>query len=569
MKNEKMIEKQYSYNKVSTYFLLNKKSFLIATITGIIYNVLSVLVVYFRGKLIDLYQQKEETIYIVYFAISFLFFILFIQINRYLKRYYVRDFSNRMTLKMRMVYFDNLLDNDIENFFSTSKGDFMNRNLQDIKDSCEGVRKILTEVYDSLILMVGYFIMMMIMDYKITLLVFPFLLLTILVAILTRFKMYKYTLEYKKEYSSFKDLTLNNLKNEIYYRGMGVSKNYYDRFLKHQDTLQKKAVKSMMLKNTLEPLYKVIAYLGIFLVIYLGSKNYINSIWQVGLFSSYLTTYILVSNKVSKIGKTFNAIANFKVSWKRCKPYLKNSKVRKQIIYDTDKLDLEVSNLTFGYNEDFILKDISFKLNRGETLVICGKVHEGKSTLAGALSGLYTYLGSIKLQGVELKEVKDDTSSNFISYIPSDSLLFTDTIKYNVAFKQDVDINSVIKASELSEDIKRFEKIENTIIYHSKNNISGGQQKRLMVARALFPSSKMIILDDPFSAIDIKMSIEILNNIQKEYLKNSILILVSNQKEILKRADHILFLKDKKYLFDSYFNLQNDVDFKRLVGDSL
>lgn len=569
MKSEKTIDKQYSYNRVSTYFLLNKKSFLIATITGIIYNVLSVLVPYFQGKLIDLYQQKEEIIYIVYFAISFFFFILFIQINRYLKRYYVRDFSNRMVLKMRMVYFDNLLDNDIENFFSTSKGDFMNRNLQDIKDSCEGVRKILTEVYDSLILMVGYFIMMMIMDYLITLLVFPFLFVTILVAILTRVKMYKYTLEYKKEYSSFKDLTLNNLKNEIYYRGMGVSKNYYDRFLTEQDILQKKAVKSMMLKNTLEPLYKVIAYLGIFVVIYLGSKNYIDSIWQIGLFSSYLTTYILVSNKVSKIGKTFNAISNFKVSWKRCKPYLNNSKNRKQIIYNANKLDLEVSHLTFGYNRDFILKDISFKLNRGETLVICGMVHEGKSTLAGALSGIYTYSGSIKLQGIELKEVRDDISLDFISYIPSEVQLFTDTVKYNIAFKQDADIDNVIRTSLLNEDIKKFEKREDTILLHSKSNISGGQQKRLMVARALYPSSKLIIMDDPFSAIDIKMSIEILNNIKSEYLKNSILILVSNQKEILKRSDHILFLKDKKYLFDSYDNLQNNVDFIRLIGDSL
>ena len=214
--------KKYQYDKVSTYFKLNKKSFIIATITGVILNSLMALVPIVQGKLIDEYEKQADAKYIIYFALSFFAFVIFIQSNRYFKRYYVRDFANRMVLQMRTVSFDNMIKNNIEDFSITSKGDIMNKNLADIKDSAEGVRKILTEIYDTIILLLGYFISMLIMEYKTTLVVTIFFILSILVANLMKFKIYKKTSEYKKEYSKAKDVTLNSLKNEIYYRGSGV-----------------------------------------------------------------------------------------------------------------------------------------------------------------------------------------------------------------------------------------------------------------------------------------------------------------------------------------------------------
>ena len=146
------------YDKISTYFKLNKKSFILSTITGVIYNGLMAYVPLVQGKLIDLYKAQSDVKYIILFALSFLLFVIFIQVNRYFKRYFVRDFSNRMVLEMRTISFNNLLQSDIQDFSKTSKGDIMNKNLSDIKDSAEGVRKVLTEIYDSLILMLGYFI---------------------------------------------------------------------------------------------------------------------------------------------------------------------------------------------------------------------------------------------------------------------------------------------------------------------------------------------------------------------------------------------------------------------------
>lgn len=552
------------YDKISTYFKLNKKSFILATIAGVIFNGLMAFVPLVQGELINAYKAQKDAKYIILFALSFLAFIVFIQVNRYLKRYFVRDFSNRMILQMRTVSFQNLIKDDISEFSKTSKGDIMSKNLLDIKDCAEGVRKMLTEVYDSVILMLGYLISMMIMDYKVTLIISIFLITSIIVANLMKKAIFKTTSEYKKTFSKAKDVTLNSLKNEVYYRGFGVSNFYYQKYQDTQDNLEKKSIKSMIFKSSLEPTYQAIAFIGMLFVIYMCGKKVIDDVWLIGTFSAFLSTYVLVANKVSKVGKIFNAYTTFMVSWKRCSPYLKSKEKQKEIAYPTDKLDLDVNNLSFGFDKDFVLHNISFHLEKGQSLGICGMIHSGKSTLGAALSGLYNYDGNIKLQGVELKEVRNDIGNNFISYVPSEVEIFNDTIKYNVAF-EDKDVFKEMALSCLDQDVNNFENKENEVLSHSTTNLSGGQQKRLQIARSLYNNPKLIVMDDPFNAIDLDMSVKITENIINNY-KNSIFVLINNQKEILKKLDYIIFLKNDTYLFGTYDELMKDKDFLNLIG---
>ncbi len=225
---------------------------------------------------------------------------------------------------------------------------------------------------------------------------------------------------------------------------------------------------------------------------------------------------------------------------------------------------LEVNNLTFGFDQSFVLHNISFHLNKGETLGVCGMIHSGKSTLGAALSGLYDYDGSIKLQGVELKEARNDLANNFISYAPSQTEIFNDTIRYNIAF-EDAEVNKEIHMSYLDEDINSFENKEDELLSHSIANLSGGQQKRLQISRGLYNSPKLIVMDDPFNAIDLEMSKKITDNIIKEY-KESIFVLINNQKEILQKIDYIIFLKHDSYIYGTYEEMMKDLDFLKLIG---
>lgn len=119
--------------------------------------------------------------------------------------------------------------------------------------------------------------------------------------------------------------------------------------------------------------------------------------------------------------------------------------------------------------------------------------------------------------------------------------------------------------ADLYDDVKEFPLKENEVLSNLAENLSGGQKKRLQIARCLYGSPKLIVLDDPFNAIDIKMSVDILNNIQNNY-QESILVIINNQKEILSQMDKIIFLFNDSYIVGTYDELLQNEDFLSILG---
>ena len=547
------------YNKLSYYFFLNKKAFILSTISGIFYNTLMVFVPLLLGNLIDLYNLHENKNDILVKALLFFLLIIFIQFNRYLKRFFVRDFANKMILNMREVFFNNLLH---ENIDVENKGDLITKAMSDINDTAEGVRKILTEVFDTLILFSGYTISLLILDYKITLLSYISIVISIIVSHTLKSLIYKNQAIYKSELSKNKKLTLSLISNELNYRSFGVSNNYEKKYEKDSLILKRKSIKTNILKDSQEPLYMAIALIGLFIVIYYSSLNVINDIWLIGTFTSFLSTYMLVARKASKLGKLFNAKASLDVSWKRIRPYLNECEEKNLDISLNNRLI--VSNMSFSFDDSFELSNVSFNATSGEVIGVCGEIRSGKSMLLKALSGIYSYTGSIRLNDIELKDVKNINIDNFIAYDETDSI-FSDTLKTNITLGKDIDINKYLRAVYLEEDVSCFKDKENELIYHSTRTLSGGQTKRLLIARALLSNSHLILFDDVFTSFDTNMAINILNNI-KSLVPSSIVIFVSNNKDLLSKTDQILYLENGKTIVDSYYNMVKVPKFNKLIG---
>ncbi len=548
------------YNKLSYYFFQNKKSFILSTISGILYNTLMVFVPILLGNLIDLYTSSTNKKDIAIKALLFFFLIVFIQFNRYLKRFFVRDFANKMVLNMREIFFNNLLYSDIDKI---NTADLITRAMSDINDTAEGVRKILTEVFDTLILFTGYTISLFILDYKITLLSYISIILSIIVSRALKSLIYKNQLAYKKELSKNKKLTLSLIKNESNYRSFGASPRYLDKYKKDTLLLKKKSIKASILKDSQEPLYMSISLIGLFIVIYYSSLNVINDIWLIGSFTSFLTTYMLVSRKASKLGKLFNATASLAVSWVRIKPYL-NEYIEKTIDVDSNN-KLNVSNMSFSFDNSFKISNITFDAAKGELIGVSGEVRSGKSMLLKALSGIYSYTGSIKLNNIELSSVKNYHISNFIAYQEKEGSIFTDTIKSNITLGSNLDITKVLSAVYLDKDVSCFKDKDEEMIYHTVSNLSGGQTQRLLIARAILSNSRLILLDDLFNSFDNNMSINILNNI-RSIVPNSIIIFVSNNKDLLSKTDKVIYLDKGKMAIDTYSNLSKLNSFNELMG---
>lgn len=554
-------KKKKAYEKISAYFTENLALVVILCIGGFLFNALMCLVPVLQGRAINELTEGVPFAELKKTLGLFLGLVLVVQFNRFLKRYLGRLFQSKMIRTMRSVSYRNMLKMDLTYFTTHSHGDILNKILLDIDDFSLGISRMTMETFDTFVLLFGYLCTMFSMDWRLTLVVLVFLFLSVVSIGWFRKRILKTTREYKEFLSKTKDTTLSCIKNEMYYRGLGVSEGYLRQYETQQEGLERIAVKSMALKSSMEPLYHMIGWLGLFFILWLGGNRVADGSLPVGTFSAYLTTYLLVARKASRIGRVYGWYQNMQVSKKRCEPFLADrEEKRKPFEEDLGELQLRAENFSFGFDAAFSTPKLSFAFSRGERIGICGGVHTGKSTLLAGLSGLYGYEGSLTLEGREVKEYACP-----IGYCPAKVLVFEDTWKENITLGRQGDYKKALSDSMLTEDIALLENGENQLLSRSMHNISGGQEKRLGLARAIFGSPKLILLDDPFQSIDRNNAEQIMENL-KEY-GDSILLLVTNQPFLLREMTQIIFLKESGYLLGSYEELMRDSEFQAFVKE--
>lgn len=542
------------YNKIRYYFYYLWGILVPLTVTGILYDSLMSFIPRIEGDAINSIKQQNTDL-IIKSVLIFLGLTIFAQINRFLKRYLVRVFSNKMNYLMRNKCFNHMLSLDMVFYKQNKVGDILNKNTTDISDTCESIRKLTTEIFDTVILMIGYIVSYFLLDYKIALMSLPFVLISIIISLLLKKRVYMTTKDYKEYSSKFKDSTLNMLKNEIYFRGMGVNEKYIDQYSKEVDILAKKNVKNLVYKASMESIYSSIGFIGLFFVLYFGLNNVIDGTYDIGTFTTILTTFVLIANKGSKVGKSFNAYQGLKVTWKRIKPFLEDD-IEKEEEYQFNSDGLSLIDFSYSY-DDFKTPTITYSFNKDEKIGIVGRVHTGKSTLLKSLTGLYEYDGEAKLNGIDLKDLFK-SKNQVISYCPSKESLFKDSIANNIELGRDGNIKEALNSACLTDSQLDF----NTEINPTMVNISGGQKQRLMLARSLYHQSNMYLLDNPFSSLERSMSESISNQVLD---MNGLFFIVTNDENILKKLDRIIYLNDGIAKIDTYFNLLKDDSFKSLV----
>ncbi|GAQ49117.1 ABC transporter [Flavobacterium psychrophilum] len=204
------------------------------------------------------------------------------------------------------------------------------------------------------------------------------------------------------------------------------------------------------------------------------------------------------------------------------------------------------------------LDNISFSVNKGETLAIIGRTGSGKSTILSLISRLYDpTLGNITIDGVQLPEANLKDLRNSIGVVPQDAFLFSDTIKNNIKFgKENASDEEVITAAKnavVHNNIIGFKDKYKTILGERGITLSGGQKQRVSIARAIISNPKILLLDDCLSAVDTETEETILNNLQI-ICKDKTTIIVSHRVSSAKNADKIIIIDGGKIVQEGTHN---------------
>lgn len=542
------IEPMKQPDRIINYW--KKEKFVVACIVifGLTFNSATILGPIYQGKLIDSIVNGDSMYSVIILAVTFISLIGMIQLLRYFKRFYIRRFANNTSAVMRLMIYNNIMHKSIEELDNENIGNLMTRAISDVDMCVEGMRKFTTEVFDTGVLMVSYLIAMYVYDVKITFLSTLYIPVAMILAEKLKSVIYKYSIIFRSKSSHIAGVVYDAIENAMLYRANGMEAKNREKFNDDLEDLQSKAIKANILENSMRPIYNVIAMLGVITVIYLGGTKVIEGSWTVGMFSTYITMFAAMANKASKAAKLFNSVQKSQVSWKRIKPYLTEyqSKERASDI-DNNFTKLSVENLSFRYptSKDNIIQNISFQGNQGEIIGVTGPIASGKSTLGLSLLGLYPYIGNIMIDGKELKSYSDYERSQMISYLGHKPQLLSDTIYNNITLGNEKDITPVLKDVCFDADLKSMPEGVNTLVGSSGIRLSGGQRARIALARTLLNKSKIIILDDPFSAIDMKTEEIIIENIKANY-KHSLIILISHRLTIFNRINQIIFLQNDK-----------------------
>ncbi|MCI8567820.1 MAG: ABC transporter ATP-binding protein, partial [Bacilli bacterium] len=217
----------------------------------------------------------------------------------------------------------------------------------------------------------------------------------------------------------------------------------------------------------------------------------------------------------------------------------------------TEKGTVEFINVSFKYPdaEEYLLKDISFKANKGETIAFIGSTGSGKSTLINLVPRFYdTTDGEVLVDGINVKEYKQDALHNKIGYVPQKAVMFNGTISSNVSYgkngKEEITAEKIKEAIKVAQGTEFVEKMENTYDAHiaqGGTNVSGGQKQRLSIARAIARDPEIYIFDDSFSALDYKTD-SVLRKKLKKYTKDATSLIVAQRIGTIMNADKIIVL---------------------------
>ena len=220
---------------------------------------------------------------------------------------------------------------------------------------------------------------------------------------------------------------------------------------------------------------------------------------------------------------------------------------------------LQVSHLTFSYPDGKkILDDISFSAEKSQIIGITGPVACGKSTLGKAFLCEYPYEGQILFDGQELQEETRAKRTEWIGYLGHDPELFADSIEANILLGDPEDANRYLKLVCLDQEVGEMNEGVQTLIGNGGVRLSGGQAQRLALARTLCHKKPLLILDDPFSALDQTTEREVFANL-KETAKDSMILLLSHRLYLFPELDQVIWMENGRTVTGTHAELMKKV----------
>lgn len=479
---------------------------------------------------------------------------LIMSIGRYFWRVYLFGSARRIEYDIRSQLFNHWLSMDNEFYNYHKIGDLMAYATNDINSvrmfTGEG---IMMSVDSSFMLIFTIIMMIRTVGVRITAITLFPIPITAVIIIASGKVFYKIFRKRQEAYAKLSDVTTES------FSGISVIKAFVEedetkkRFDEANRNYYNKDLNVVKTQTFFFPFMVLLAGISYMLVIFFGAKYVIDGTLSLGDFVALYTYVGIIMWPARSLGIIIGQIQQGSAGLFRIEEMLKNKPtikdVENPIRLPEDKTSIEFKNVSFKYpgEEDYALKNISFKLENGNSLALVGKTGSSKSTILKLIFREYLpNEGEVLIDNHPIENIRINDLSEKTGYVPQDNFLFSESLRENIAFsyEKDYDVDEVYDAAKKSgvyNDIMDFKNDFDTVIGERGVTLSGGQKQRVSIARALIKNPSLLVLDDSLSAVDTNTEKSILDALDKIHATE---VIIAHRISTIKSCDEIIFLED-------------------------
>ncbi|QEN04925.1 ABC transporter ATP-binding protein [Thiospirochaeta perfilievii] len=542
------------FKHVKEFLRQNRLRYLIGVILLVGVDLLQLITPLITGSFVDAIGSGNLTkkSIIIYMA-SVILVTLGVALGRFGWRMTIIGVAKKLEYKLREMVFHKLTDLDQIYYNSHKTGDIMARCTNDISTVRQAFGQGTILVVDSFFMAImAITIMVTRVSPTLTIIaLIPLPIVAIVMTIITKTIGKKFK-RVQEAFSNISDRAQESFSGIRIIKSFVQEKINLHFFNEANKENLNRSLDLVKVQGVLHPFVATIASVSLIVTIFYGGNLVIDQVITLGELVSFIALIGMMTWPMMALGFMFTLIQRGKVSLNRINEILDS---KSSVDMEVDGLDLlnsslEVKNLSFKYpgTNNYVLKNISFKIDSGSSLAIVGHTGAGKSTLVELLLKTYTVPnGTIFIGGVDINYLSVDKLRSRIGYVPQSSFLFSKSIKQNIGFNtHDINeerVKEMSKVSMVYDEIESLDKKFETELGERGVNLSGGQKQRIAIARAFYKSPGIIILDDSLSAVDTKTEERILHHVREE-LMDKTAVLISHRISTVKDVDHIVVLKD-------------------------
>ena len=566
-------DKTFRPDRIASYFRVEWLLLAVVTLSGLIYNVGLLAGPWFEGRLAqclaDILGGSETAARMAVLVLAYILVTLTVQAARFVKRFYVRRFANNINRRMKGILYANLVRRSRASLEKEGAGELMTKAISDVDDCVEGMRKFTTEVFDTGVALLGYAVMLLVYDWRLALLSLLFTPISYVCAAWMKRPVQRAGAAYKKAAGALSAATLDRAQNAVTYRAYGCESTRERRYEQTLKAYEQTAVRSSVWQSALPPLYLAVSGAGVLFILWFGAKNVLGTgwrAWDIAAFTTFLSCFIKLTVKTSKVAKLFNSVQKAEVSWKRIQPLMTSPEML-ELLAVPAAAGVEIENLSFAYGSKPVFSGLSLTVQPGDIIGVTGPVACGKSTLGQAFLCEAPYGGSVKFGGKELSALTPRQIAATVGYLGHDPELSADTVENNVLCGSGQDAMPYMDAAALKDEVLGMENGPDTVIGSAGTRLSGGQAQRLALARTLAHPRPLLILDDPFSALDRNTEDTVFANLQA-YARDKVVFLISHRLYHFPQLRQVIFMENGKTTVGTHAELMASVPAYRQLYES-